>query len=149
VTAAEGRWNGGDSWWTTPHADRFDGPGRWLLEVVSTEVPAGTSLDRWVADHRQLRPELQAGSNGRYCQFPHAALGTWLDDWRDWEFAGRPARLRAACGFLDAVVTVEDRVYVFALTSNLAGRMSTGDSMPGPSLEALGETVRFGVGLGD
>jgi hypothetical protein len=134
------RWVG-QAPWSSSKADVLQRPSGGWFKVLATSVPPGTTIDEWVAASVSPRPEFQTNADGhRFCRFRSLDIEgdpSWR--WEDGTIGGQPARLRAACGFVDGVTIVGGRAYIFS-------------SFTGPSLEGdraafheLAATVEFGV----
>ena len=100
---------------------------------------AGTSAAGWAEANVSRRPELDTREDGRRTAGPSAAWTSdgLSDEWRDASIGGEPARLRAACGFVDAVVVVNGRAYLFSMFTTRDGGGDTS------AFEAVARTVRF------
>src|SRR3990170_3750142 len=128
-TPATSAWSGTGDWDQPPSADTMSGEGApdpsglgtgatHTLTVVAADVPVGTTLETWTDAHpidRDLYwPEIQACrvrlSGGGSRMFP-GGPGTWSGGF----IGGHPAQVRSECGYLDGVVIVDDRIYIFSL----------------------------------
>jgi hypothetical protein len=139
ASAATTPWTGSGTWWETPSADVLDGPNTspypeapWFA-VVATDVPPGTTAPAWAAEHVPVRPQLEQTSDGhQHCTFRGGGGTMWVETgwdsaWQDGTIDGRPARIRASCGFVDAVVIVGSRAYVISMFTKRDGARNTRD----------------------
>ena len=131
----------------TPAADEFSSPDARWFRVVAVDVPTDTRIDDWIAANVPARPELEQFPGGdRHCVFRSRAGSStlsvgWTGTWEDARIGGRPARLRADCGFVDGVSFVVGKAYVFSFrVSWLQGPLR-----PVTDFNTLADTVAFPV----
>jgi hypothetical protein len=139
VTPAMAAWSGAGTWWEAPSADVLDGPNTspypeapWFA-VTATDIPAGTTAEAWASEHVRVRQQLEATTDGhQHCTFRGGGGVMWVEtgwdaEWLDGTIGGRPARIRASCGFVDAVVIVGRRAYVISMFTERDGARNTRD----------------------
>jgi hypothetical protein len=134
------RWVG-QAPWSSTKADVLQRPGGGWFKVLATSVPPGTTIDEWIATSVPSRPEFQTNADGhRFCRFRDLDIeGDPSWSWANGTIGGQPARLRAACGFVDGVTIVGGRAYIF---SSFTGPSLWGDL---GAFHELAATVEFGV----
>jgi hypothetical protein len=127
--------------WSTDRQDVLQRPGGGWFKVLATSVPAGTTIDDWIAANVPSRPEFQTNPDGhRFCRFRDLDIeGDPSWSWTDGTIGGQPARLRAACGFVDGVTIVGGQAYIF---SSFTGPSVWGDRA---AFHELAGTVGFGI----
>jgi hypothetical protein len=120
---ATARWPGAGPWDTAPTADRFESAGQDFTVAVGDVAPETTAA-AFVTAHGMARREFGT-PNGetwscRRGQTMIPGIGVTHLRWIERTIAGHPGLVRAACGFVDAVVIVDGRAWVISSFTKLA-----------------------------
>jgi hypothetical protein len=101
------------------------GPGSASLRIAATEVAPGADLDAWVTAHAgTLTPYGFLESAERTCRIPVGGSTTMIPAgpgaFETQLVAGHPARVRAQCGYVAAVVLVKDLMYAMSFYTGVS-----------------------------
>jgi hypothetical protein len=150
VEPATGPWAAGQAWDMGPAADRFS-TAKQRFTVAAIEVEAGTTAADFIEQHRLDRPgEFNLEHTPPYCKHGGTmipGLTAQVLAWRDSTVAGRAARVRAACGHVDAVVIADGRAWLLSsfteltIYANEAAFAAVADTIVFQSAIAAGRTT--------
>jgi hypothetical protein len=78
--------------------------------IASSAIPDGLPEAAWLDQHLPPRRRAYAG----ICA-GHGIGGLSPESWRSVDVAGHAARVRAACGYVDGVITAGGRAYIITV----------------------------------
>lgn len=123
LRGATAQWTGAGPWDAAPTADRFESAGQ-EFTVTVVDIAPETTAAAFVAAHGMSRQGFGA-PNGetwscRRGQTMIPGISVAHLRWIERTIAGHPGLVRAACGFVDAVVIVDARAWVLSSFTKLA-----------------------------